>query len=69
MSPIEATHRRLVRLVLAITAILGLGCKPHVLVVGLDGANWAVLNPLIDAGYLPNIGYLIRNGATWPHAH
>lgn len=40
------------------------GCgKPSVLVVGLDGANWAVLDPLIDAGYLPTIGKLIQRGA------
>jgi predicted AlkP superfamily phosphohydrolase/phosphomutase len=45
-------------------ASLGIACeKPHVLVVGLDGANWTVLDPLIDAGHLPNIGRLVRDGA------
>lgn len=37
--------------------------RPRVLVVGLDGAGWDVLGPLIDAGYLPTIGSLIRGGA------
>jgi type I phosphodiesterase/nucleotide pyrophosphatase len=34
-----------------------------VLVIGLDGAGWDVLDPLIDAGYLPTIGALVRGGA------
>jgi hypothetical protein len=43
---------------------LQLACgEPRVLVVGLDGANWQVVDPLIDAGYLPNIGRLVREGA------
>jgi hypothetical protein len=33
------------------------------LVVGLDGADWDVLMPLIEAGYMPTIGGLIRSGA------
>jgi hypothetical protein len=37
--------------------------RPRVLVIGLDGAGWDVLGPLIDAGYLPTIGTLIRGGA------
>lgn len=42
----------------------GVGCgQPSVLVVGLDGANWAILDPLIDAGYLPTIGALVHDGA------
>jgi hypothetical protein len=46
--------------------LLGLGCgAPRVLVVGLDGATWAVMDPLIDAGHLPNIGSLVRAGATF----
>jgi hypothetical protein len=50
-------------LLLALLALLP-GCgKPHVLVVGLDGANWVVLDPLIDAGYLPTIGAIVRGGA------
>jgi hypothetical protein len=37
--------------------------RPRVLVIGLDGAGWPVLDPLLDAGYLPTIGALIRGGA------
>jgi hypothetical protein len=37
--------------------------RPRVLLVGLDGAGWDVLDPLIDAGYLPTIGALVRGGA------
>jgi hypothetical protein len=55
----------LARLALTLAAMSTAACeKPHVLVVGLDGANWKVLNPLIDAGHLPNIGRLVRNGAS-----
>ena len=38
--------------------------EPQVLVIGLDGANWTVLDPLIDAGFTPNIGRLVREGAS-----
>lgn len=37
--------------------------RPRVLHVALDGAGWDVLDPLIDAGYLPTIGALVRGGA------
>ena len=37
--------------------------RPRVLLIGLDGAGWNVLDPLIDAGYLPTIGSLVRGGA------
>ena len=51
-------------LVLLVLASLLVACgEPRVLVVGLDGANWRVLDPLIDAGHLPNIGRLVREGA------
>lgn len=40
------------------------GCgPPRVLVVGLDGGDWDVMDPLIDAGYLPNLGRIARGGA------
>jgi hypothetical protein len=37
--------------------------RPRVLLIGLDGGGWDVLDPLIDAGYLPTIGALVRGGA------
>jgi predicted AlkP superfamily phosphohydrolase/phosphomutase len=36
--------------------------KPRILIIGLDGATFDVINPLIERGLLPNIGKLIRNG-------
>ena len=36
------------------------------LILGLDGADWSVINPLIDAGKLPNLEVLIKNGASAP---
>ena len=42
-----------------------LGCAPRVLVVGLDGANWTIVDPLIDAGYLPTLGGLVEAGARY----
>jgi len=34
----------------------------RVILIGLDAADWEILNPLIDAGRLPNIRRLIENG-------
>ena len=47
---------------------LALGCsgrdaRPSVLVLGLDGAGWNVLDPLIEAGYLPQLGKLVAASA------
>jgi len=41
------------------------GCKPAptVLVVGLDGGDWDVIDPLIEGGFLPTIGHYVDNGA------
>ena len=52
-------------------AALGLGgsasaaapARPSVLVLGLDGAGWNVLDPLIQAGYLPQLGQLVAASA------
>jgi len=35
---------------------------PTLLVVGLDGADWRVLDPLIEAGYVPHIEALVSGG-------
>ncbi|ETR71293.1 MAG: hypothetical protein OMM_02601 [Candidatus Magnetoglobus multicellularis str. Araruama] len=32
------------------------------LLIGWDGADWDVINPLIDAGKMPNLNYLVDNG-------
>jgi predicted AlkP superfamily phosphohydrolase/phosphomutase len=45
---------------------IGLACSPpRVLIVGLDGANWQVMEPLIEAGYLPTIAGLVASGASF----
>lgn len=38
--------------------------KTRVLVLGLDGVTWKVLNPLIRAGLLPTFRVLVRDGAS-----
>jgi tetratricopeptide (TPR) repeat protein len=38
----------------------------RVVVVGVDGGDWLNLQPLIDAGKLPNFSRLVREGATGP---
>jgi len=38
--------------------------KPRkVLLVGWDAADWKVINPLLDAGRMPNVQRLVENGA------
>ena len=36
---------------------------PRVLLIGWDGADWRILDPLLDAGALPNLQGLIDRGA------
>lgn len=36
--------------------------RPSVLVVGIDGADWDVMDPLIEADFLPTLGHLVRQG-------
>jgi hypothetical protein len=54
----RTTH---VILLLALVVALS-GCKPRVLVVGLDGVSWRLLDPLMEAGYTPTLEHLVRNG-------
>jgi predicted AlkP superfamily phosphohydrolase/phosphomutase len=37
--------------------------KPRVLVLGLDGATWTLLDPLLAQNKLPTLGKLIQNGS------
>ena len=39
------------------------GSKRRVLLVGWDAADWKVIRPLMDAGKMPNVQRLVRNGA------
>lgn len=36
--------------------------SPHVVIVGLDGAGWNLMDPLLEAGFLPNIKHLKDKG-------
>ncbi|HKQ98964.1 MAG TPA: alkaline phosphatase family protein, partial [Candidatus Polarisedimenticolia bacterium] len=37
---------------------------PRVILFGIDGADWALINPLIDQGRLPNLQSMVREGAS-----
>ncbi len=37
--------------------------KPKVVLVGIDGATWSVLDPMLEQGELPNLERLISNGS------
>src|ERR1700685_3791884 len=37
---------------------------PRILLIGWDAADWKVINPLMDAGKMPNVQRLVRNGAS-----
>ena len=39
---------------------------PRLVVFGLDGLSWRILDPLLEAGRLPNIAALMRAGASGP---
>ena len=34
----------------------------RVLLVGWDGADWKVINPMLDAGKMPNLSRIVENG-------
>ncbi|MEI2724209.1 MAG: alkaline phosphatase family protein [Verrucomicrobiota bacterium] len=36
--------------------------KPRVLLIGWDAADWKVIQPLLDAGQMPNLSRLIADG-------
>jgi Flp pilus assembly protein TadD len=38
----------------------------RLIIIGVDGGDWANLKPLIDAGRLPSFARLVREGATGP---
>ncbi|MCZ6766408.1 MAG: alkaline phosphatase family protein [bacterium] len=37
-----------------------------VMVIGIDGASWAVIRPIMDEGLMPNLQRLIREGVSGP---
>jgi len=37
--------------------------SPHVVIIGLDGAGWNLIQPLLDKGELPNLNTLMKKGS------
>ncbi|MFO7865507.1 MAG: alkaline phosphatase family protein, partial [Candidatus Aminicenantes bacterium] len=37
---------------------------PKVMVIGLDGADWNIINPLLEQNKLPHLRSLIENGSS-----
>jgi len=35
------------------------------LIIGLDGADWRILQPYLDDGTMPNLARLIETRACW----
>ena len=53
----------------AVVVILASGCSDdrlHVTIIGIDGATWRVLDPLLARGELPNFERLIASGVRAP---
>ncbi len=40
----------------------GAEASPRLIVIGLDGADWNIISPLVEQGALPNLQRLIRDG-------
>ncbi|MBI3846726.1 MAG: alkaline phosphatase family protein, partial [Planctomycetes bacterium] len=51
---------------IAVVVACGRSSKPHVLFVGIDGATWDVMTPMIERGELPNFKALIERGVASP---
>jgi len=71
--PAARSRTRFPRWILACLLGLGLlplGCgkakSPKVLVIGLDGATWDLVQPWMDQGYLPNLKAIRDGGAFGP---
>ena len=67
--PMHAWHPRLLSAI-ALLAFLAGGCAPPdrvlVSVIGIDGADWRVIDPLLASGELPTFARLIEAGARAP---
>jgi len=57
---------RVVPLLLAVLLVAGCGedaARPKVALIGVDGATWTVIDPLLAAGRLPHMAALIERGS------
>lgn len=59
----QALARALALLLLCAGAFAAEPSGARLLVIGLDGASWNVVDPLIEAGQLPHLAALLRGGA------
>jgi hypothetical protein len=63
-APVLAALVAVVFLALALVGCGGRGrVERRLLVVGIDGAEWSVVTPLLERGKLPNLSRLIESGA------
>ena len=60
----SAARSSLCACLLALCCGTGLSAAPRVVLVGVDGASWSVIDPLLAAGKLPNLAALIARGVS-----
>lgn len=62
--PLDKTLKWLSALLLSLWSLPSLGCSSplQVILVGIDGAEWSLINPLISGGKLPNFKTLRDEG-------
>jgi len=48
------------------TTAEGMPAKHKVLIVGLDGANWALIRPIMAEGLMPNLQRMVKEGVSGP---
>lgn len=64
MTPGRTWRRWAVVILCAVAALRGDRADARVLVIGVDGASWNVLDPMLEAGELPNLSALAKRGFT-----
>jgi tetratricopeptide (TPR) repeat protein len=60
-------HSLLAALLCAVAALAACSdARPRAVVIGIDGADWRVIDPLIAAGRMPNLAKLREQGSSGP---